>query len=241
MTKPYTLYTAPTPNGRKAAIFFEEAGLPYEMHFIDILAGDQHTPEFLKLNPNNKLPVLIDPDGPNGEEFVLWESGAILWYLAEKTGRFLPKEGADRHIVHQWLMFQMANLGPMAGQFGHFFFYAKEKHPYSIERYGNELNRQMGVMDRHLEGREWFAGDDFSIADMAIFPWVGLTLDNPELPRRPNMIAWSDRMKARPGVMKGMSIMTEDIRPEIVEGGHQGFGDEHRDQLFGDSQYARNE
>lgn len=240
MTKPFTLYTAPTPNGRKPAIAMEEMELPYESHFIDILAGDQHKPEFLALNPNNKLPVLIDPDGPDGKEFVLWESGAILWYLAEKTGKFLPKKGEDRHLVHQWLVFQVANIGPAAGQFGHFFFYAKEKHPYSIERFYNELQRLMAVMDRHMEDREWFVGDEISIADMSIYPWIVIALGDPAVPSRPNLIAWGDRMAARPGVMAGMGIMQDNIRKEIVEGGHDGFDDEHRTQLFGEAQYARN-
>ncbi|MEM9225431.1 MAG: glutathione S-transferase N-terminal domain-containing protein [Pseudomonadota bacterium] len=238
--KTMKLYTAPTPNGRKISIALEELELPYETEFIDILAGDQHKPEFLALNPNNKLPVLVDPDGPGGQEFTLWESGAILWYLAEKTGKFLPAEGVERHLVHQWLMFQMASIGPMFGQFGHFFFYAKEKYPYAIERYANETARQMSVMEKHMEGREWFAGQDFSIADMAIFPWIGLMLNNPELPPRPNLLAWSERMKARPGVVRGMAVSIENVRREIVEGGLEGFDDEHRSHLFGDKQYARN-
>lgn len=240
MPQTITLYTAPTPNGRKISIALEELGLPYETRYIDILAGDQHKPEFLELNPNNKLPVIIDPDGPGGEKLVLWESGAILWYLAEKTGKLLPKAERERHIAHQWLMFQMANLGPMSGQFVHFFYYAKEKHPYSIERYAMELDRQMAMMDRHMDGRKWFAGDEFSVADIAIFPWVSRPLENPELPPRPNLLAWAERIKARPAVVKGMAVLNENIRPEIVEGGNTGFGDEHRDQLFGNAQYARN-
>ncbi|MEM8935035.1 MAG: glutathione S-transferase N-terminal domain-containing protein [Pseudomonadota bacterium] len=241
MTTPITFYTAPTPNGRKVSIALEEMGLPYEPHFIDILAGDQHKPEFLKLNPNNKLPVIVDPDGPDNERFVLWESGAILWYLAEKTGKFLPKTGPDRHHVHQWLMFQMANVGPACGQFGHFFFYAKEKHPYSIERFAKEVDRQMALMDRHMADREWFAGDAFSIADIAIFPWIAVLLDNPDMQPRPNLKSWGGRMMSRAGVASGMAVSIENVRPEIVEGGHQGFNDEHREQLFGNAQYERNQ
>ena len=240
MTEKITLYTAPTPNGRKISIALEEMGLSYETRFIDILAGDQHAPEFLVLNPNNKLPVIIDPDGPAGQPFTLWESGAILWYLAEKTGQFLPTEGPHRHLVHQWLMFQMANLGPMLGQFAHFVFYAKERHPYSIERYSLEVARQMAVMDGHMEGREWFAGDDFSIADISIFPWIGAALENPDQPPRPHLQAWAQRMRGRPGVMRGMAVSKENIRKEIVEGGLEGFDDEHRSQLFGAAQHARN-
>lgn len=240
MSQPITLYTAPTPNGRKISIALEEMGLAYDTQFIDILAGDQHTPEFLALNPNNKLPVIVDPDGPDDGTFVLWESGAILWYLAEKTGQFLPKGGSERHHVNQWLMFQVSNMGPMFGQFGHFFFYAKEKHAYAIERYRNEMTRQISMMDRYLAGRTWFAGDEYSIADMAIYPWIGLPLRTPDMPPRPNLLAWAERMEARPGVIAGMNVSKENIRREIVEGGLEGFDDEHRSQLFGAAQHARN-
>lgn len=232
-----TLYTGPTPNGRKITIALEEMELAYETRYVDILDGDQHTPDFLKLNPNNKFPVLIDPDGPDGERFVLWESGAILWYLAEKTGRFLPASGAARHLVHQWLMFQMSGVGPMIGQFAHFFFYAKEKHPYSIERYGQETNRLLRVMDGHLEERDWFAGGAYSIADMAILPWVEGAVNAPDRPARPALKAWVERMKARPAVQRGMDALRDKVRPEIVEGGMVGFGDAHRSQLFGAAQY----
>ena len=232
-----TLYTGPTPNGRKITIALEEMELAYETRYVDILDGDQHKPDFLKLNPNNKFPVLIDPDGPDGERFVLWESGAILWYLAEKTGRFLPASGADRHLVHQWLMFQMAGVGPMIGQFAHFFFYAKEKHPYSIERYAQEMNRLLRVMEGHLENRDWFAGGAYSIADMAILPWVEGTVNAPDGPERPALKAWVERMKARPAVQRGLDALRDKVRPEIVEGGMVGFDDEHRSQLFGAAQY----
>ena len=240
MTSPITLYTGPTPNGRKISIALEEMGLDYETRYVDMLAGDQHKPEFLTLNPNNKFPVIIDPDGPDGAPITLWESGAILWYLAEKTGQFLPSSGAARHHVNQWLMFQMAGIGPMFGQLAHFFFYAKEKHPYSIERYSNEMLRLLAVMDGHLEGREWFAGDSYSIADMAIIPWVEGAMDNPDLPPRPYLKGWVDRLKARPAVQRGLDALRDKVRPEIVEGGMKGFGDEHRSQLFGPAQHARN-
>jgi GST-like protein len=233
------VYTGPTPNGRKVTIALEEMALPYEMKHVDILAGDQHKPEFLAMNPNNKFPVIEDPDGPDGEPFLLWESGAILWYLAEKTGQFLPSSGADRHLVHQWLMFQMAGVGPMFGQFAHFYFYAKEKHPYAIERYSAEMQRQLAVMDGHLKGRDWFAGDDYSIADMAIIPWVEGAVDNPAMPPRPHLKAWVDRLKARPAVQRGLEALRDKVRQETVEGGMKGFGDDHRSQLFGAAQYSR--
>ncbi|MEM1150034.1 MAG: glutathione S-transferase N-terminal domain-containing protein [Pseudomonadota bacterium] len=233
-------YSGPTPNGRKVSIALEEMGLAYEPVYVDILEGDQHTPEFLALNPNNKFPVIIDPDGPDGAPFTLWESGAILWYLAEKTGQFLPQSGADRHLVHQWLMFQMAGVGPMFGQFAHFFFYAKEKHPYPLERYGNELQRLLAVMDRHLEGRSWFVGETMTIADIAIYPWIEGAVDNPAMPARTHLKAFADRMADREGVKTGMDILRNKVRPEIVEGGMKGFGDTHRSQLFGDAQHMRN-
>ncbi|MEM1106975.1 MAG: glutathione S-transferase N-terminal domain-containing protein [Pseudomonadota bacterium] len=241
MTDPIKLYSGPTPNGRKIAIALEEMGLAYAPVYVDILAGDQHTPEFLALNPNNKFPVLIDPDGPGGAPFTLWESGAILWYLAEKTGQFLPPSGPDRHLVNQWLMFQMAGVGPMFGQLAHFFFYAEEQHPYAIARYGREVQRLLAVMDQHLDGREWFAGEAYSIADMAVLPWVDGAVDTPGMPPRPHLKAFVERMRARPGVAKGMDVLRDKVRPEVVEGGMKGFGDSHRSHLFGDHQHARHE
>lgn len=240
MTSSITLYTGPTPNGRKITVALEEMGLTYETCYVDILDGDQHKPEFLALNPNNKFPVIIDPDGPDGGPITLWESGAILWYLAEKTGKFLPASGAARHHVNQWLMFQMAGIGPMFGQLAHFFFYAKEKHPYALERYSNEVTRQLAVMDGHLEGRDWFAGDSYSIADIAIIPWVESIFDNPAIPPRVNLQRWIAQMKDRPAVQRGLDALRDKVRPEIVEGGMTGFGDEHRSQLFGEAQHARN-
>lgn len=235
-----TLYSGPTPNGRKISIALEEMGLPYQTHYVDILDGDQHKPEFLALNPNNKFPVITDLDGPNSEPFTLWESGAILWYLAEKTGQFLPATGQERHLAHQWLMFQMAGVGPMFGQFAHFFFYAKEKQPYPLERYGNEMQRLLRVMDEHLEKNQWFAGNTYTIADMAVIPWAEGAVDNPAMPPRPHLKRWVDAMKARPAVTKGLNVLREKVRSEIVEGGMKGFGDEHRSQLFGDAQHKRN-
>ncbi|MEM8616941.1 MAG: glutathione S-transferase N-terminal domain-containing protein [Pseudomonadota bacterium] len=234
-----TLYTGPTPNGRKVSIALEELGLAYRTTYVDILAGDQHTPEFLALNPNNKFPVIVDEDGPDGTPLTLWESGAILWYLAEKTGKLLPKSGAERALVHQWLMFQMASVGPMFGQFAHFFFYAKDKHPYALERYGNEMARLLSVMDVHLQGREWFAAGTMTIADIAIYPWVCDAVNNPALPDRPALKRWVEALAVRPAVIKGMDVQRENVRPEIVEGGMKGFGDEHRSQLFGDAQHGR--
>ncbi|CAH0283124.1 Disulfide-bond oxidoreductase YfcG [Massilia sp. Bi118] len=168
------LYSLPTPNGVKAAIMLEETGLPYEVHRVDFGTNDQLSPEFLSLNPNNKIPAIIDPDGPGGQPLPLWESGAILLYLAEKTGKLLPSDPALRYQTIQWLMFQMGGLGPMFGQLGFFHKFAgkdyEDKRPR--DRYVAESKRLLAVLDRHLEGRSWIMGDEYTIADIATFPWV---------------------------------------------------------------------
>ena len=168
------LYSLPTPNGVKASILLEELGLPYEVHRVDFASNDQLSPEFLSLNPNNKIPALIDPDGPGGAPLALFESGAILVYLAEKTGRFIPADAAGRYHALQWLMFQVGGVGPMFGQLGFFHKFAgkdyEDKRPR--DRYVAESVRLLRVLDGHLQGRDWMLGGDYSIADIAIFPWV---------------------------------------------------------------------
>jgi len=168
------LYSLPTPNGVKAAIMLEEIGLPYEVHRVAFDRNDQLSPEFLSLNPNNKIPAILDPDGPGGQPLPLWESGAILLYLAEKTGKLLPGDPALRYQTIQWLMFQMGGIGPMFGQVGFFHKFAgkdyDDKRPR--DRYAAESKRLLGVLDRHLEGRSWIMGDEYTIADIATFPWV---------------------------------------------------------------------
>ena len=166
------LYTWPTPNGHKIHIMLEECGLPYNVIPIDIGAGDQFKPEFLKISPNNKMPAMVDPDGPDGEPIALFESGAILIYLAEKTGRFLPSDPRRRYATLQWLMFQMGSIGPMLGQAHHFLQYAPEEIEYARNRYRNEANRLYGVLDRRLGESPYVAGDDYTIADIAIWPWT---------------------------------------------------------------------
>jgi len=234
-----TLYGGPTPNGRKISIALEEMELPWRLEVIDILRGDQLTPEFLKLNPNNKMPVIVDDEGPGGEgdPFVLWESGAILIYLAERTGRFLPAEPRARATCLQWLMFQMSGVGPMFGQNAHFSFYAAEKHPYSIARYANEVSRLMRVLDRRLAEARFLAGEDYTIADMATYPY---TLRQAEARRAefPSLARWSDQVGARPAVQRGMGIGRETLRKETIEGGLAGLTDEHRSILFGDRQFG---
>lgn len=230
------LWSGPTPNGRKVSIFLEEAGLPWRWHYVDILEGDQFRPEFLALNPNNKFPVLRDPDGPDGEPLTLWESGAILIYLAEKTGLFLPPTPGGRHRMMQWIMFQMSAVGPMFGQFAHFYYYAKDKIPYAIDRYRREMQRLMRVMDQHLDGRSHFVDETYTIADMCILPWVVGAVDAaPE--QRPHLKAWADRLRERPAVARGLVAFDEKVRPEIIQGGLKGFNDTHRSIMFGDEQY----
>ncbi|HLO79263.1 MAG TPA: glutathione S-transferase N-terminal domain-containing protein [Magnetospirillum sp.] len=201
------LYTWGTPNGRKVSIMLEEVGLPYRVHPIDISKGDQFTDSFVAINPNSKIPAIIDHDGPNGQKLPLFESGAILIYLAEKTGRFLPADPAGRYATLQWLMFQMGGVGPMFGQTHHFRRFAPEPIPYAIERYSKETRRLYGVLDKRLSQSEYVAGD-YSIADMAIFPWcqradwqgIDLAADFPNVKR------WYDCVAARPHVQKGMSV-----------------------------------
>lgn len=206
------LYSLPTPNGVKVSIMLEELGLPYEAHLVDFGKNDQMTEEFLSLSPNNKIPAIIDPDGPDGAPLPLFESGAILLYLAEKTGRFLP-EGVDRWQVIQWLMFQMGGVGPMFGQVGFFHHFAGKEieDPRPRERYYTEAKRLLGVMDRQLAGRDWIAGD-YSIADIALCPWLRTLRDfygareEVGFDGFTNVSAWLDRFLARPAVQRGLKI-----------------------------------
>jgi len=233
-----SLYGGPTPNARKIAIALEEMDLPWRLELIDILAGDQLTPEFRALNPNNKAPVIVDDDShEGGEPFVLWETGAILLYLAEKTGRFLPAARRERAICHQWLMFQVSGVGPMFGQNAHFSFYAKDKHPYSIERYANEVTRLLRVLDGRLCESRFLGGADYTISDMATYPYV---LRQVEARRSefPALGRWSDEVGARPAVQRGMEVGREALRRETIEGGLSGLSDEQRSILFGERQYG---
>lgn len=203
------LYTFTTPNGRKISIMLEEVGLPYRVHVIDIRKGDQFTPEFIAINPNSKIPAIVDQD----TNMTVFESGAILIYLAEKTGQFLPTNHVDRFRVLEWLMFQMASIGPMFGQLNHFKRFAPEQIPYAIDRYETETLRLYSVLDQQLAKHEFICGE-YSIADMATYPWVaihdfqGLTLDN-----HPHLKRWVETIQSRPAVERGMAI------PELDVGG----------------------
>jgi len=231
-----TLYGGPTPNARKIAIALLEMGLEWRLEYIDILAGDQLTPEFLALNPNNKTPVIVDDEGAVGERLVLWETGAILLYLAEKTGRFLPVDPVKRATCWQWLMFQVSGVGPMFGQEVHFTHYAKDRHEYAIERYSREVDRLMMVLDKRLGGAEWLAGDEYSIADMATLPFLRRQLIE-KAGRFPNVDRWGAAMLERPAVAEGMKVGV--ARAETIEGGLTGFTDAHRAILWGDRQHAK--
>lgn len=199
-------YTWKTSNGKKATIMLEECGLDYNLHPIDISKDDQFTPEFIALNPNSKIPAIVDQDGPGGQPYTLFESGAILMYLAEKTGKFMPTDMAARYEVIQWVMFQMGGIGPIFGQVHHFKRAAKEQVPYAINRYYNECRRLYGVLDTRLKGREYLAGD-LSIADFCTLPWVFRhTWQEVDLADFPNVNRWFDGLMARPGVARGMEL-----------------------------------
>jgi GSH-dependent disulfide-bond oxidoreductase len=208
------LYSLPTPNGVKVSIALEEIGLPYEPHAIDIGKNETWTPEFLSLNPNGKIPAIIDPDGPGGAPFGLFESGAILLYLAEKTGRLLPKETARRYETIQWVFFQMASVGPIFGQVGYFHKFAgseiEDKRP--LERYRVESQRLLGVLEMRLAGRRWIMGDDYTIADISLLGWVRNLIgfygarDLVAFDSLKHVPAWLERGLARPAVQRGLEI-----------------------------------
>lgn len=228
------LYTWPTPNGYKIHIMLEETGLPYRVHPVNIGRGEQFEPDFLKISPNNRIPAIVDPDGPDGEPIPLFESGAILVYLAEKTGHFLPSAPRARYEVLQWLMFQMGGVGPMLGQAHHFRGYAPETIPYAIERYTNEAGRLYRVMDKRLGVAEWIGGDEYSIADMAIFPWLRTyERQGQDLDEHPNLRRWFDRIASRPAVQRGLELLSEHR-----SGGS--FDKEAHENLFGAKQFKRN-
>ena len=200
------LHTWSTPNGRKVSIMLEELGLPYSVHPVNIGKDEQFRPEFLAISPNNKIPAIVDPDGPGGKRFALFESGAILIYLGEKTGRFIPKDPATRYAALQWLMFQMGGLGPMLGQTHHFLRAAPEPVPYAIKRYKDETRRLYGVLDKRLAEAEHLAGE-YSIADVASYPWVARhEWHQIELGDFPNVRRWYDAIGARPAVQRGMKV-----------------------------------
>lgn len=226
------VYTWPTPNGHKVHIMLEECGLPYTVHGVDIGKGEQFEPQFLKISPNNRIPAIIDHDGPGGRPLSLFESGAILIYLADKTDQFLPRDPAPRYEVIQWVMFQMGNVGPMLGQAHHFRQYAPEKLPYAIDRYTNEANRLYAVLDRRLAETEYLAGD-YSIADIANFPWLR-SPDRQGVDRAdyPNVARWFDAINERPAVQRALQVLAQEVRAGPID-------EDSREALFGKTQYQR--
>ena len=224
------VYSWATPNGHKVHIMLEECALPYRVHAVDIGAGEQFAPEFLAISPNNKIPAIIDADGPDGQPIPLFESGAILLYLATKTGRLLPADTRGRYEVLQWLMFQMGSIGPMLGQAHHFRLYAPEKIPYAIERYSNEARRLYGVLNRRLANSRYIGGAEYSIADIAVFPWLrswknqGIDWDE-----HPHVKGWFDEIGARPAVQRGVEVLANRRKPLV--------DDRAREVLFGAEQY----
>jgi GST-like protein len=227
------LYTWPTPNGHKVHIMLEECGLPYAVHAVDIGAGEQFDPAFLAISPNNKIPAIVDSDGPDGKPMALFESGAILVYLAGKTGKFLPKTTRGRYEMLQWLMFQMGGLGPMLGQAHHFRNYAPQRIDYAIERYDNETKRLYGVLDAQLHRTgAWLVGREYTIADMACWPWVrshenhGISLDD-----HPNVKRWYETMGARQAVQRAITVLADRRRPLLDP--------KAREALFGKARHDR--
>ena len=226
------LYTWTTPNGHKIHIMLEETGLEYKAHPINIGKGDQFGAEFLKISPNNKIPAMVDHDGPNGGDYALFESGAMLMYLADKTGRLLPKDPVKRYDAIQWLMFQMGGVGPMLGQAHHFNIYAPEKIEYAQTRYENEANRLYGVMDRRLADHVFLAGNDYSIADIATWPWLrsaekqGVNIDD-----YPHVRRWFDLIGERDNVQKGLQVLADH---KTDPNDKQAF-----ENMFGNKQYER--
>ncbi|HEV8342620.1 MAG TPA: glutathione S-transferase N-terminal domain-containing protein [Candidatus Binatia bacterium] len=200
------LYTWATPNGRKISVMLEEVGLPYEVHPVNLQKEEQFKPEYLAINPNNKIPSIIDRDGPGGKPYTLFESGAILMYLAEKTEKLMPKETPAYHQVIQWLMFQMGGVGPMFGQAHNFFRYDPQKDSYGVERFRKEVARLYGVMNKRLSESPFLAGD-YSIADVATYPWVSrYEMHQTKLEDFPNVKRWFDAISARPAVQRGMAV-----------------------------------
>ena len=221
--KPIALYYWPTPNGFKISIMLEECRLPYTMIPVNISAGEQFKPDFLKISPNNRMPAIVDPDGPGGRPISIFESGAILQYLGRKAGKFYPADERGRVKVDQWLFWQMGGVGPMAGQLNHFKHYARETLPYAIKRYEDEVNRLYGVMNKHLAGNEFLAGK-YSIADMACVGWVNLwQRQGQDIEEFPNLKRWLEAIKARPAVQRGMALGVElrkgiDMKDPKVQG-----------------------
>lgn len=226
------VYSAATPNGHKIHIMLEECDLSYRVHHINIGEGDQFKPEFLAISPNNKIPAIVDADGPDGKPISLFESGAILVYLASKAGKFLGNTDREKFVTLQWLMFQMGGVGPMLGQAHHFRIYAPEKIEYAVNRYTNEAKRLYGVIDKQLSNNAYLAGDKYTIADIATYPWLrswknqGIDLD-----QFPHVKRWFDEISERPAVKRGVEVLSNNNKPLL--------DDKAKEMLFGSAQYQK--
>ena len=226
------VYSWATPNGHKVHIMLEECGLRYRAIPVDIGAGDQFKPAFLAISPNNKIPAIVDPNGPDGRPMALFESGAILLYLAAKTGKLMPADTRGKYEVLEWLMFQVGGVGPMLGQAHHFRIYAPDKIEYAVNRYTNEAKRLYGVMNKRLANSKYIAGPEYSIADIAIFPWLrswknqGIAWDD-----HPHLKGWFDEIAARPAVLRGVEVLAAQRKPLV--------DDKARETLFGATQYRK--
>ena len=226
------LYTWPTPNGHKIHIALEEMGLAYTVHPVNIRTGDQFKAEFLAISPNNRIPAMVDSDGPDGKPISLFESGAMLIYLASKSGTLMPAADRDRYTMLQWLMWQMGGVGPMFGQANHFRAYAKEPQPYPIERYTNESNRLTRVLDKRLSEVPYVGGAEYTIADIAIFPWMrGSEKRGVDINQYPNVKRWFDTIDARPAVKRALQVLA-DVHTAPID-------DKQRDVMFGAAQFAK--
>ena len=228
-------YYWPTPNGHKTAIMLEEVGLEYELHPINILEGEQFNPEFIAISPNNRIPAIVDTDGPHGKPYAVFESGAILMYLAEKTGKLWPADLAARYDAIQWLMFQVGNVGPMFGQNGYFQGYCPEDVPLARERYHNVTKQLYGVMDRRLAESEYLAGPEYSIADVATVPWTmpkQRDMHRIDIAQYPNVKRWGDSIAARPAVQRGIALLSDSMKVGNPT-------DKAYDNMFGGTQFQR--
>jgi GST-like protein len=226
------VYSWSTPNGHKIHIMLEECGLPYTVHAVNIGSGDQFKPEFLALSPNNKIPAIVDQDGPDGEPFSLFESGAILVYLASKAGKFLGQGDREKFVTLQWLMFQMGGVGPMLGQAHHFRNYAPERIEYAVNRYTNEAKRLYGVIDKQLSQSAYLAGDEYTIADIATFPWLRSWQNQGiDWADYPHAKRWFDEIDARPAVRRGVAVLADARKPQMDE--------QAKENLFGATQYQK--
>ncbi len=226
------LYTWPTPNGHKVHIMLEECGVPYQVIPVDISTGEQFLPEYLQISPNNKIPAMVDPEGPDGKTISIFESGAILMYLADKYGKFLGNTTREKYMTLEWLMFQMGSVGPMLGQAHHFRNYAAETIPYAIDRYTNEAKRLYGVINRQLAKYPYLAGNEYTIADMATFPWTrswqNQGIDWAEYPHAKR---WFDKISERPAVQRAVQVLADRRKPLVT--------DAAKEVLFGATQYQR--